>query len=215
MEEQRQEIIQSLKAITDVFRECKAEYRIIGSTLLVAYKNELFRRIHDIDIILDAKSKTSVFDILKKKGFIFKKRRWAGFTWFEAEKPGYLGLTFFLVGEFAKEYFTWKFSKRGELRINATYLEPTEYVFDGVRFVGIPIASAIAGIRQAFLNPKRSLDKRILDKEMKRSKVRIYNNINVYVKGVKIPYLYDLFSFFYNIYGGLRVTFGQRWEAWE
>lgn len=206
--DQKQEIINSLKALTEACKECKAEYRIIGSTVLVAYKNNIFRRIHDIDIILDGESSNCVFDFLKQRGFSFRKRRWAGFAWFEAEKPGYLGLTFFLVGEFTKEYFTWKFSKTGELRINEDYLKPTEYTFEGVRFIGIPITSAIAGIKQAFLNPKRSLDKKMLGEEIRNSKVRIYDNINVYVRSMKIPYLYDIFSFFYNIYGGLRVGFG-------
>ncbi|MBI2049438.1 hypothetical protein HYT32_00780 [Candidatus Roizmanbacteria bacterium] len=215
MEDQKKGIANSLKILTDIFRLCKAEYRIIGSVLLVAYKNQVFRRIGDVDIILDAENKERVYKHLEAEGFRFTQKQWGGFHWVEGEKANHLELTFFLVGKFTKEYFTWRFFKIGELRINANYLKPTGYKFGGVTFIGIPITSVVAGIKQAFLNPKRSLDKKILREEIKSLKTSTYNSIHVYLGGIKIPYLYDVFSFLYNIYGGSRVLFGQRWEAWK
>lgn len=212
---QKQQIVNSLKEISQIFNECKSEYRIIGSILIVAYKQEVFRKIADVDILLDQGGKECVFNKLQSMGFNLKRRRWFNFVWVEAEKENYLGLTFFLVGEFTLDYFSYRFSKLFELRIKNSYLKPTKYRFGGVGFIGIPISSHISGIKQAFLNPKRSLDKQILSEEIKNSNQNTYNNIMVYLAGVKIPYLYDLFSFFYNIYGGLRVRFGQKWEAWE
>lgn len=213
--QQRQQIINSLKTVVSILKDCNSEYRIIGSVLIVAYKKQVFRKIADIDILLDKQSRDCVFNQLWSEGFTLKKRRWANFSWTEAEKENYTGLTFFLVGEFTPDYFSYKFSKLFELRINSDYLKPAKYSFAGVEFIGIPLSSHIAGIKQAFLNPKRSLDKQILAKEMKNNNQNTYNNIVVYIAGVKIPYLYDLFSFFYNIYGGLRISFGQKWEAWE
>ena len=102
-----------------------------------------------------------------------------------------------------------------ELRIKSEYLRPTEYLFEDAKFTGIPISSAIAGIRQSFLNPKRKLDKKILKEEMKNTKVKTYNNISVYIFGIKLLYLYDLFSFFYNIFGGIRVILGKKYEVWD
>ena len=82
----KKEIGNSLKIIINVFNECNANYRIIGSTLIVAYTNKVFRRINDVDIILDIKSQNCVFEKVKNYGFVFEKRNAAGFTWFEAKK---------------------------------------------------------------------------------------------------------------------------------
>ncbi len=214
-ETQRQQISNSLKITTEIFESCNADYRILGSVLLVAYTNRVFRRINDVDILLDIKAKACVFEKLKNNGFQFEHKKAFGFSWVEAKKDQYLGLTFFLVGEFKKDYFTWRFMKFFELRTRAEYLHPTEYNFENVKFIGIPISSAIAGIRQSFLNPKRKMDKQILENEVNKTKVKIYNNISVYIFGVKLPYLYDSFSFLYNIYGGIRVMFGKKYEAWD
>ena len=214
-ESQQEQISKSLKVITEIFGSCNANYRVLGSTLLVAHTNRVFRRINDVDILLDIKAKDCVFEKLKKQGFELEKKTKSGFSWFEAKKNDHLGLTFLLIGEFAKNYFSWRFMKFFELRIKADYLNPTEYTFGNEKFIGIPISSAIAGIRQSFLNPKRKLDKQVLGEEMRRTKVKTYNNISVYIFGLKLPYLYDLFSFFYNIYGGVRVVFGQKYEIWD
>ena len=107
------------------------------------------------------------------------------------------------------------FLKFFELRIRASYLMPTEYGFEGATFVGIPISSAIAGIKQSFLNPKRKLDKQVLENEAARVEVKTYNNISIHIAGVRLPYLYDIFSALYNMYGGMRVMLGRPYEMWN
>lgn len=212
---QREQISKSLKAMAEIFESCNADYRVLGSALLVSHTNKVFRRVNDIDVLLDIKTKDCVFEKLKNYGFQLEKKKKAGVSWFEAKKNGYLGLTFLLIGEFKKNYFSWYFMKFFELRIKADYLRPTEYGFENAKFIGIPISSAVAGIRQSFLNPKRKLDKQVLGDEAIKTKVKTYNNISVYIFGLKLPYLYDLFSFFYNIYGGFRVIFGRKYEIWD
>lgn len=123
-------------------------------------------------------------------------------------------ITNLLVGKFEENYFTYTLFKGCELRLNADYIYPTEYQFNGIKFLGIPISSAIAGIRQASLNPKRTLDKKMLHDEIKKIKAPACGNINVYFYGISIPYLYDIFSFFSNIYGGVRILFGKKYETW-
>jgi hypothetical protein len=213
-ENQKQQIGKSLKAIAEIFSTCGADYRVLGSTLLVAHTNRVFRHINDVDVLLDIRAKNCVFERLKNYGFELERKTKVGFSWFEAKKNKHLGLTFLLIGEFEKNYFSWFFMKFFELRIKADYLNPTEYNFENAKFIGIPISSAMAGIKQSFLNPKRKLDKQVLGDEVIRTKVKTYNNISVYVFGLKLPYLYDLFSFFYNIYGGIRVMFGRKYEIW-
>lgn len=214
-ENQTPQISNSLKIITEIFKSCNANYRILGSILLVAHTGKVFRHINDVDVLLDARAKNCVFKELENYGFEFEKKTKMGFSWFEVKKNEYLGLTFLLIGEFSKSYFSWRFMKFFELRIRADYLRPTEYNFETVKFTGIPLSSAIAGIRQAFLNPKRKLDKEILGEKAVKTKVKTLNNISVYIAGVKLPFLYDLFSFVYNIYGGIRVVFGKKYEIWD
>lgn len=214
-ESQREQIGNSLKVMTEVFEGCNADYRILGSVLLVAHTNRVFRRINDIDVLLDIKAKDCVFEKLKANGFQLEKKTKAGISWFEAKKEQCLGLTFLLIGEFNKSYFSCRFMRFFELRIRPDYLRPTEYNFENARFVGIPISSAIAGIRQSFLNPKRKLDMQVLGDEAQNTKVKIYNNFLIYIGGIKLLYLYDLFSFLYNIYGGIRVIFRQKYEIWD
>lgn len=214
-ESQERQIGKSLKEIIEIFDSCNADYRVLGSILLVAHTNKVFRHINDVDVLLDIRIRDCVFEKLKNYGFELERKTKSGFSWFEAKKSDYLGLTFLLIGEFEKNYFSWRFMKFFELRIKADYLRPTEYNFENEKFTGIPLASAIAGIRQSFLNPKRKLDKQILGEEMDKTKVKTYNNISVYIFGLKFPYLYDLFSFFYNIYGGIRVMLGRKYEIWD
>lgn len=204
----------SLKIMTEIFNNCKADYRILGSVLLVAHTQKLFRHINDIDILLDIKARNCVFEKLKNCGFQLERKTKYGFYWFEAKKNNYLGLTFLLIGEFAKHYFSWRFMKFFELRIKIDYLQLTEYNFENEKFIGIPISSAVACIKQSFLNPKRKLDQQVLGEEVMKTRIKTYNNIFVCLLGIKIPYLYDLLSFLYNIYGGIRVVIGQKYEIW-
>lgn len=214
-ESQKEQIKNSLQAIVEACKKCNANYRILGSVQLVAYTKKIFRHINDLDVLLDIRQKECVFKELQKEGFEFEKRSKVGLPWMEAKKEGCLALTFLMIGEFLDDYFTLRFLKVCELRTRADYLKPTEYDYEGVKFIGIPLSSAIAGIRKSFLNPKRRFDRQVLGDEMKRHNVKTYDNTYFYIAGVKIPFLYDMFSFLYNIYGGLRVVFGRKWEVWD
>ena len=210
---QEQEIVNSLSTTLRLLNKCGANYRILGSMLVIAYSDKIFRPIADIDILLDEKSRDIFFKELKNNGFTIKKRSLFKLIWFEAEKPNHLGLTFLMIGNFSNKYFSYKVEKNIELRINNVYLTPTNYTFRGVEFIGIPLTSVVAGIKQSSFNPKRRFDREALKDEMKKD-AKVYGNINVYLFGIKIPYLYETFSFVYNIYGALRAIFGFKYESW-
>ncbi len=214
-ESEEHAIVKTLSLAVKIFKGCNAEYRVLGSTLIVAHTGNVFRHIGDLDVLLDEGSRDCVLKKLKDAGFTIQRKKKAGFPWIEAMRSDYLGFTFLLVGEFAKDYFRWRFLKICELRIKSDYLAPTRYNFGDASFIGIPLSSVISGIRQSFLNPKRRIDKRVLEEEIRKEKVGAYGNINVYIFGVKIPFLYDIFSFFYNVYGGIRVLFGRKYEIWN
>ncbi len=215
MKNQKPQILRSLKLAVKIFNECKANYRIVGSMLVTSIAKRIFRRVGDLDVLLDNKSYPIVLHKLEESGYVLKKKNWGFFKWIEAEKIDCLGFTFLLVGDFTDTYFTYRMFPHVELRIRIEYLNPTNYSFEEVTFVGIPRSSVMAGIRQAFLNPKRKLDKQILLEFTKNdTSQQTYDNLQVFIFGIKIPYLYDIFSFFYNIYGGFRVMFGKKYETW-
>ena len=136
------------------------------------------------------------------------------FPWIEAKKDGHLGFTFLLVGEFTPSGFVYRIGKWIELRVRTDYISPTEYTFEGVRFHGLPVSSVASGIHQAFLNPKRQLDKQMVQPYLK-SKVSPYGQIYIHLFGIPIPYLYDFYSFSYNLLGAGRVLLGKKYEFWE
>jgi hypothetical protein len=212
---EKEAVTKTLRLAVETFRSCNSEYRILGSTLIAAHVGRVFRHIGDLDVLLDERSRDCVFEKLRNEGFTIQEKRKTGFRWTEAVKEGHLGLTFLLVGAFAEDGFSWRFSKACELRIKSDYLTPTQYNFDNVHFIGIPMSSVLSGIHQSFLNPKRKIDKKVLEGEVSKEGVRTYGNIHIYVFGIKIPFLYDLFSFVYNMYGGIRVLFGKRYEMWD
>jgi len=214
-EVEKQAITKTLELAVEIFRSCNSEYRILGSMLIAAHAGKVFRHIGDLDVLLDEKSRDCVFEKLRNEGFIIKEKRKIGFRWVEAAREEYLGFTFLLVGKFSERSFHWRFLRVCELRIKSDYLTPTQYSFGGVSFIGIPMSSVISGIRQSFLNPKRKIDKEVLREEIGKTEVKAYGNIQVYIFGIKIPFLYDTFSFFYNIYGGMRVLFGRKYEIWD
>jgi hypothetical protein len=213
-DQEKTQLTNSLKTTVKILNECGAKYRILGSTLVAAYVNRIFRRIGDLDLLLDNKSKKCVFQKLEKEGFQFTKQRWGVLSWDEAYKKEHLGLSILLIGDFYPDYFSYRFLAFFELRITNAYLKSTKYQFSGVTFNGIPVSSVISGIKQSFLNPKRKIDNKALGEAKKKVKVVTHNQINIFFFGIKIPYLYDVFSFFYNIYGGIRVILGKKYEAW-
>jgi len=200
MENQKPQIVRSLKLAVQIFKECNASYRVVGSMLVTSYIHRIFRRVGDLDVLLDRRSYPCILYKLKKSGYTLEKKYWSVFRWIEAEKKDCLGFTFLHC----------------ELRIRLDYLQPTNYSFEGINFIGIPLSSVKAGLQQAFLNPKRKRDKQML--QLHKDKInsyQTYNNIQVSIFGITIPYLYDVFSFFYNIYGGFRVVLGKKYETWE
>ena len=214
LENQRPFIRNSLKVAMDIFQKCQCQYRIVGSVLIVALTNQIFRKIGDIDLLLDHRSFHCVLQKLKKLGFTIYRKRLFVFPWIEAKKEGCLGFTFLLVGDFSPNGFLYRIGKWIEIRVRADYIHPTEYAFEGVRFLGLPVNSIASGIQQAFFNPKRQLDKQMV-KPYLTSKVLPYGQINIYLFGIRVPYLYDVYSFSYNLIGAGRVLLGKKYEFWE
>ncbi|MBI4009153.1 hypothetical protein HY357_02885 [Candidatus Roizmanbacteria bacterium] len=201
-EQVKRELLNSLKAITEILQSCQAKYRILGSVNAVAYTKRVFRRIEDIDVVLDLKDKECVFNGLKNRGFQVIKKKLGIFYWYESEKKDHLKITFFLIGEFTKDHFLYKYGLF-RLFIQSDYIKPVQYNLNGIEFTGVPIASVVDGIRQTSFNPKRTIDRDILAKEMELFNKKMKNKLYIRLGGIKLPLFYRFFSYLCNVYGGI------------
>jgi hypothetical protein len=211
-------LAESLSVLDDVLNASDVNYRIIGSLLIAALNGKPHRTIGDIDVVLDVASLDKVVAQLKERGFVLEHNRAWGFEWIELNHKHLIGFTFLLVGEFRDSYFSCDLKNHLRLHVSNAYLRPTEYTLCGTTFIGIPVPSIVEGLLISHLNPKRTLDrkviKRIFGEQIPRGD-SIDRSFTVYLFGVRLPYVYSFFSRIYNVFGGLRVLLGKKYEVWE
>ncbi|MBI2029832.1 hypothetical protein HYT02_05430 [Candidatus Gottesmanbacteria bacterium] len=207
----------SLLVLDRIFNKNTTNYRVVGSLLVAALNGKPHRTLNDIDILLDKSKYDSVISNLESEGYQIVKKQKFGFKWTEADHKINLGFTFLLVGIFENEYFSCNLSQFITLRISNRYLNSTSYKLYGIKFIGIPISSVYEGLKISNLNPKRTLDRKIVEKYFnnKQDYEKLDRAFTVFIFGIPFPFLYNLFSFFYNLFGGLRVLFGKKYEVWD
>jgi len=217
-EQHTEEIKGGLATLDKVFNKEGIGYRIIGSVLVAAINGKPHRTLGDIDVLLDKSNWQQVISDLKREGYQLVKKSKVGFNWFEAHKPNSLGFTFLLIGEFQDDYFEYELNHMLKLRIASSYLSPTKYSLFGYSFTGIPHRSIAEGLKASNLNPKRKLDKQVVASAFKNKipdEIEFEKAFRIYLYGTEIPYAYPSFSYLYNLYGGLRVIFGKKYEIWN
>lgn len=211
------EIKCGLDTLDRVFNQTKLNYRVLGSVLIAAINQKPHRTLGDIDIMIEESQLSLVIDRLEQEGYEIIHQHKLGFSWLEAHRPNCLGFTFLLVGKFTPNYLSFQ---KGwlELRISNAYLAPTQYSLFGCNFIGIPVRSLYEGFKISDLNPKRKFDleviKRVYGTDIPQGE-SLEKSFRVYFKGIELPYLYPIFSRIYNLYGGLRVKFGKKYEIWD
>lgn len=211
-------IQRGLSVLNKVFTQKNVDYRVLGSILVASLNGKPHRTLGDIDVLVDETDYKKVISDLRIEGYIIEQKHKFGFNWTEAHRDGNLGFTFLLIGRFSKDDFSCKLAGNIELRISSRYLEPTKYSLLGMTFTGIPFRSIYEGLKISNLNQKRTLDRKVVTNYFKGnipSGVTLGDSFKVYIFGVEIPYAYTLFSQVYNLYGGLRVLFGRKYEIWD
>jgi len=200
LEEQKQFITNSLKAAIGAVEECNAEYRVIGSVLIIAYLGKVYRPIHDVDILIDSKCKECVFEQLKKEGFVLGRK--TAFPMYFAEKAQHIPLNLHF-GDFTKDSVRFHICGRiCEWRITADSMLPEKYAFNGVEFSGMPFSVMIYWIKGSpFLKPSRRFDREVLSAEMAKPNVASYKvREDIYILGIKIPFLYHFSLLLRNVW---------------
>jgi len=207
-----------LTALREVFAGNAGEYRVVGSALVAALYGKPHRKLGDIDMLVDAAKNRQIIAGLIEKGYTIENKSAWGFRWQEAYHRSRLGFTFLLVGTFGSQYFSCVLRGHIELRISNAYIKPMRYSLLGIEFIGIPRESVYQGIKASFLNPKRTLDRKIMKAlcaDVFSEGEKLDASFQLYLCGIRVPYAYTIFSHLYNLYGGIRVRFGKKYEAWE
>lgn len=206
-----------LRTLDRVFNKGKVKYRVLGSLLVAAINGKPHRRLGDIDILVDRSDADKVMNGLKNEGYELIKKHKIIISWWEAQRLDSLGFTFLLAGTFTEDYFSYHLNNI-EVRINNAYLAPTNYSLFGTSFTGIPLRSIYEGLKISNLNPKRAMDKKVLtDKYADKIPAgkTLEESFGVYLGKSELPYAYTAFSHIYNLYGGLRVVLGKKYEIWD
>lgn len=217
MENNTERLKNSLKALQEVFKGLE-DYRVLGSVLVAALNGLPHRELHDIDLLIDKRIYRVVEARFKELGFRKVTKHALVFEWDEYEKTEHLSFGFLLKGNFKQDYFEYKPSNLFGLRIDNTYLKPTEYELYGYKIRGIPLRSVYEGIKVASLNTKRKVDLNIVLQKIKGelpTGLSLDQAFNVRVFGIAIPYLYPAFSQVYNIVGGIRLSLGKSYDTWH
>lgn len=212
------QVSNGLKILDKVFNKEHVNYRVLGSVLVASLNGKPHRTLGDIDVLVDENDCEKVISNLRTEGYTIETKHKSGFNWIEAHHNENLGFTFLLIGRFSKDYFSCKLTKNIEIRISNKYLKPTEYSLFGTSFVGIQLRSVYEGLKISGLNPKRTLDRKVVANYLKGNTPlgeTLDHAFKVYLFGVEIPHGYTSFSKLYNIYGGLRVLFGKKYEVWD
>lgn len=212
---------ESLEVLDDVLNKLGAQYRIVGSLLVAALNGKPHRTVGDVDVVLEKSAFDVVLKSLEGHGFVLENKSWGCgfFRWVEMNHERLVGFTFLLVGKFKDDYFECALTKHITIKISDKFLQKTKYTLFGVSFSGVPAISICDGLRISNLNPKRKLDRavmrRILQKDVLPHGESIDKSFKVYLYGIRLPFAYSLFSQLYNLYGGLRVICGRRYEVWD
>jgi hypothetical protein len=207
LEEQKQFITNSLKAAIGAVEECNAEYRVIGSVLIIAHLGKVYRPIHDVDILIDSKCRECVFERLKKEGFVLARK--TAFPMYFAEKAQHIPLNLHF-GDFTKDSVRFHICGRiCEWRITADSMLAKKYVFNGVEFTGLPMSAMIRWIKASpFLKATRRFDREVLSAEMAKANVASYKvRENIYILGIKIPFLYHFSLLLRNICRAIQLRY--------
>ena len=218
-EEEKQKFTNSLHVAIEVLNECNAEYRIFGSALIVASTGNIHRRIADVDILADAKNRACIVDKLCQRGFLVKSKTFGKVSITQkAEKEHHTPLDI-LFGDFRENYFRRRVLKIGELRFRSDYMKATNYSFNGVNFIGLPLTSLIADIMLTSFKKTRDLDKKVLNIETVDFKasmlIETYGVGEAYIAGIRIPHLVNLILSARNTYARIRLSKALRWLSAE
>ncbi len=201
----------TLKELVAVAKKCRADYRVVGSVLIVAFLKAKHRRIKDIDVFIDKTRLDCLVEELKKKGYQAQEgRKFNKLYVLSFTKPNRLPINFALLGEFKQDYCEQDVGWGFNVRINNEFIKPINYKVGATKFIGMPISSQYFTMKNSVFKPGRKEDFKALSGKIKDEAVN--NPIKIYYKNCYLPGMYKLYSKYKDISGKMRHLLGFNYE---
>ena len=212
-----EQVKETLKQLTIILETEKVEYRLLGSVVTAAINGSLYRRVGDIDLILDEKKKDKVFAQLTKLGygrvesimFVFARKYLALETLDhpELQSIGYFWGRWKKDGSFVME------NRAIKVRIEHRGIEPSKYSLLGIDFVGIPPGAIATGIMTSRQNVKRKKEIKLMQE--KNIEPLVNNYIHIHIFGIPFDLAYHGTMALLNLLGVIRQKLGLPFDPWR
>ena len=206
----------TLKDVVNILTSHKIEYRFLGSVVVAAINGTLYRKIGDLDLLIDTNGKDILYDSLTKLGykqaegmFSFARKYMALET---LEHQTLLGVGYFFGNWQADGSFVMG-DARASVAIESHALKKTVYTLAGVEFHGIPPKSIATGIYASKKNPKRQKELILL----REKNITPFPNkyIHVRIGNVRVDWLYHRAMSILTIIGIVRIRLGFAFDPWR
>lgn len=209
------QVEKTLRAVTEVLESNGVEYRFMGSILPTALKVEPYRKINDLDLLIDRLKLDQVIREFRNLGFTPKNKNSLRVSeqlgLFVFTHPKLLETGFFAIDFGVKnpvfESGSFKFVIKNEA------IKKTQYTFKGINFWGIPASIAYLLASYSESNPKREKEFRIYKKN--NVKPFVGRPYETYFLGIKVNWLIDFLNYALVLLGKLRIRLGKTYDPWR
>lgn len=209
------QVYETLKLILNILNSHNIKYWFEGSIIPASVNGALYRKINDLDILID-RSQAEVFtNELLKLGYTQKNKN----IYRVADQLGvrvFTHPTLLEVGYFSLSLGEQEYEiKSGPIKVTVpkSLLTDTQYTFKDLSFNGISLEGMYTLALLSKNNPKRKHEFELYKKlNLKPLKWPIYD---FYLFGIKCNWLVDVLNLGLVIIGKLRVLFKKPYDPWR
>lgn len=134
-------VVDTLRIVVNILNQYHIQYRFMGSIITCALRHEVYRHIDDLDLLIDQSQLPAFQHALISQGFAkanpnpFRVSEY--FDLYVYHHPKLLKVTFFAV-KFEKSGIATLHKSIFHVTIPKETIKPTNYIFNDIKFVGIP-----------------------------------------------------------------------------
>ena len=210
------QVYETLSKVVPILNTHRISYWFEGSIIPTSANGFLYRKVNDLDILIDKDKADTFTQELKKIGYKQKDKN-------IYRVSEHVGVRVFIHKSLLEiGYFSISISKSGPYEIKAgplritisrSVLTKTGYQFNDIDFIGIPLEGAYTFALLSKGNPKRVHEFELYERlKIKPFKWPIYD---LYLWGVKCNWLIDLLNISLITLGKVRVWFRKPYDPWR
>lgn len=210
------QVMDTLIVLTKILNDNEIEYRLLGSIVTCALRNEVYRKINDLDLLVDKNKQEVLEKELLKIGF--KKTVKNHLRVSEQlnlniyQHPTLLETSFYGL-EFCENGSATLTMPAIKATVDKEAILPTKYTLQNIEFIGIPAGVVLKTIMYSKSNPKRQKEFEIMNKlKIQPHQGNIYK---VELFGMDISGFPRLVNYILEIIGVFRNRIGKSYDIWK